>query len=192
MFGPRFALFADMLAVGITTAVVCLPVVTAPAALAAACSVLRGAIREDRTVTVGRYAAALRAHGLPRTLAAGATVLGVAALLGLDLLLARAGLPGAPAVSAALAVLAAAALVVGLRAAADPAAAASWRTALRNASARAVADPGGCVLTAVAVVLCGAFVWMLPLLAPLVLGPLAFAVTVIELRATGNSRTSEG
>lgn len=185
MFGPRFSLFADMLAVGLCATVACLPVLTAPAALSAACSVLRGAVREDRAATVGRYAAEFRAHGLLRSLAAGGAVLGLAALLGLDLLLVRAGLPGGTAMALVLAVLAAAALVVGLRAAADPAAVRSWHTALRRAAARSAADLPGCVLTAVAVAMCAAFVWMLPLLAPLALGPLAFAVTAVELRDAG-------
>lgn len=53
LFGPRFTLFADMLAVGLATAVASLPLITAPTALAAACNVLRRSIREDRPVTVG-------------------------------------------------------------------------------------------------------------------------------------------
>ncbi|MCT9140601.1 hypothetical protein N4G67_16375, partial [Streptomyces violarus] len=59
VFGPRMALFADVLSVGLATAAACLPLVTAPAALSTACAVLRGA-GQDRPVTAGRYFALLR------------------------------------------------------------------------------------------------------------------------------------
>jgi hypothetical protein len=184
LFGPRFTLFADMLAVGLAAAVASLPLVTAPVALAAACTVLRRAIDEDRPATLGHYVAELRAHGLVRSLLAGATVLAAAALLALDLLLTRAGLPGARPMLWVLATLAAAGLVVALRTAADPEVVRGWRPALHRTAARSAADPCGCAWVAAAVVLCLTFVWMLPLLAPLLPGPLAFAVTAVELRRT--------
>nr|WTA00176.1 hypothetical protein OH820_35070 [Streptomyces sp. NBC_00857] len=182
LFGPRFALFADMLAVGLATAVASLPLVTAPAALAAACSVLRGAIVEGRPATLGRYAAELRAHRPLRSLAAGATLLAALAFVGVDLMLAGAGLPGARPMSWAVSGVAAAALVVALRAAADPEAALGWRPAVRRAAARSAADLPGSALLATAGALCVVLLWMLPLLAPLLPGPLAFAGTVVELR----------
>ncbi|WP_212911354.1 DUF624 domain-containing protein [Streptomyces sp. TS71-3] len=181
-FGPRFVLFADMLAIGLATTAACLPVVTAPAAFAAACAVLRGAIREQRPATLGRYVAELRAHGLRRTLAAGAVTLAGGALPAVDLLLARAGLPGAGPVAVVVAAVAAGALVVGLRGAAEPRAAESWREAVRTAAGRSVADPSGSALLLAATVLCAVLVWMLPLLAPLTPGILAFAVTAVSLR----------
>jgi hypothetical protein len=104
------------------------------------------------------------------------------AFIGVDLLLAGAGLPGARPMSWALSVLAAAGLVVGLRTAADPDAARGWRSALRRAAARSAADLPGCALLATAVALCVALLWMLPLLAPLLPGPLALAVTAVDLR----------
>ncbi|MEK8145729.1 hypothetical protein NKH18_43970 [Streptomyces sp. M10(2022)] len=64
---PRFALFADMLAVGLFTTLACLPLLTAPAALAAACTVLRDSARKEHTATAARYVTALRAHGLARS-----------------------------------------------------------------------------------------------------------------------------
>ncbi|WP_326719694.1 hypothetical protein [Streptomyces sp. NBC_00243] len=187
LFGPRFSLFADMLAVGLAAAVASLPLVTAPTALAAACAVLRRAIREDRPVTLGEYVAELRAHGLLRCLLAGVTAFAALALVVLDLALAGAGLPGARPVSWALTALAAAGLVLALRAAGDPEAARGWRPALRRAVTRSVADPAGCVLVAAAVGLCAVFLWMLPLLAPLLPGPLAFAITAVELRIEPSS-----
>jgi hypothetical protein len=82
----------------------------------------------------------------------------------------------------ALTALAVAGLVVALRAAADPEVACGWRPALRRSATRSATDPVGCALIAVAVGLCVAFVWMLPLLALLLPGPLAFAITAVELR----------
>ncbi|MEV6131707.1 hypothetical protein AB0M05_33750 [Streptomyces violaceusniger] len=182
LFGPRFSLFADMLAIGLATAVASLLLVTAPVALAAACTVLRGAVREDRPATLGRYVAELRAHRPLRSLLAGATVLAALAFVGVDLMLAGAGLPGARPMSWALSALAAAALVVALGTAADPDAARGWRPALRGAAARSAADLPGCALLTTAVALCAVLLWMLPLLAPLLPGPLALAITAVELR----------
>jgi hypothetical protein len=182
LFGPSFSLFADMLAVGLAAAVASLPLITAPVALAAAGAVLRRAIREDRPVTLGEYVAEFRAYGLLRSLLAGVTVFAALTLIVLDLMLARAGLPGARPVSWALTALGAAGLVLALRTAVDPEAAHGWRPALRRAATRCVADPAGCALIAAAIGLCVAFLWMLPLLAPLLPGPLAFAITAVELR----------
>ncbi|MFE2498718.1 hypothetical protein ACFXKS_20735 [Streptomyces scopuliridis] len=184
LFGPRFALFADMLAVGLFTTVASLPLITAPVALAAGCSVLRDSARTERTATAGRYRDALRAHGVARTLAAGAVLLALGALFLLDLALAGAGLPGAAAVSAALAAVGAGALVVGVRAAAHPAARRSWPAAVRAAARRSAADPAGSVLIAVALVLCAAIVWALPPLVLLAAGPLALAAVSVELRGS--------
>lgn len=184
LFGTRFVLFADMLAVGLITAVACLPVITAPAAFAAACAVLRESIRAEQPATLGRYVAELRAHGVLRSLTAGAFVLGAGALILLDLLLARAGLPGARMVSLVVAAAAVLALVVGLRAATDPRAAQGWWGAVRAAAARSAADLPGCALVMTAVLLSATLAWMLPLLLPLTPGALAFAVTAVELRAT--------
>jgi hypothetical protein len=182
LFGPRFTLFADMLAVGLAAAVASLPLITAPTAFAAACAVLRRSIREDRPVIMGEYVAEFRAHGLRRVLLAGVTVFAAVTLVVLDLALAGAGLPGARPMSWALIAVAVAGLVVALRAAADPEVAHGWIPALNRAVTRSVADPVGCALIATAVGLCVAFLWMLPLLALLLPGPLAFAITAVELR----------
>ncbi|MER8070591.1 hypothetical protein ABTZ59_20095 [Streptomyces sp. NPDC094034] len=183
LFGPRFALFADMLAVGLFTTVASLPLITAPAALAAGCRVLRDSARTRRTATAGRYRDALRAHGLARTLIAGVVLVALGALFLLDLALAGAGLPGAAAVSVTLAAVGAVALLVGVRAAAHPAARRSWPAALRGAARRSATDPAGSVLIAVALVICAAIVWALPPLALVVAGPLALAAVSVELRA---------
>ncbi|MEV6592039.1 hypothetical protein AB0N36_29255, partial [Streptomyces acidicola] len=100
IFGPRMTLFADVLSVGFATAVACLPLVTAPAALSTACTVLRG-VREDRPATAGRYFALLGRRLRAGDLAAGAVALAGVLLALADLALARAGLPGAPAIALA-------------------------------------------------------------------------------------------
>ena len=192
LFGPRFTLFADMLAVGVAAAVASLPVITAPTAFAAACAVLRRSIREDRPVSMGEYVAEFRAHGLRRVLLAGVTVLAAVTLVVLDLALAGAGLPGARPMSWALTALAVAGLVVALRAAADPEVARGWRPALSRSATRLVTDPVGCALIAVAAGLCVAFVWMLPLLALLLPGPLAFAITAVEVRTEPPADPDQG
>ncbi|MEV8544242.1 hypothetical protein [Streptomyces sp. NPDC051572] len=182
LFGPRFTLFADMLAVGLAAAVASLPLITAPTAFAAACAVLRRSIREDRPVSMGEYVGEFRAHGLRRVLLAGVAVFAAVALVVLDLALAGAGLPGARPMSWALTAVTVAGLVVALRAAADPEVARGWRPALNRTVTRSAADPVGCALIVTALGLCVAFVWMLPLLTLLLPGPLAFAITAVELR----------
>ncbi|OON83043.1 hypothetical protein B1H18_02285 [Streptomyces tsukubensis] len=182
IFGARFTLFADMLAVGVATTVASLPLVTAPAAMAAACTVLRESVRDDRPAGFGRYVDELRAQTVARSVAAGLAVIAAAVLLGFDLLLAGAGLPGARAVSCVLAAVAAAGLVVGLRAVSDPELSRGRRAAFLRAAHRAGADLPGSLLVLVAAGVCAVLVWMLPLLAVLAPGALAFAVTAVELR----------
>ncbi len=98
IFGPRMTLFADVLSVGLATAVACLPLVTAPAALSSACAVLRGA-GKGQPATAGRYFAVLRRRLRAGDLAAGAVALAGALLFAADLALAGAGPDGRVAVS---------------------------------------------------------------------------------------------
>lgn len=134
-------------------------------------------------MSTGEYVGEFRAHGLRRVLLAGVAVFAAVTLVVLDLALAGAGLPGARPMSWALIAVAVAGLVVALRAAADPEVACGWRPALSRSMARSATDPVGCALIVTAVGLCVAFVWMLPLLALLLPGPLAFAITAVELRS---------
>ena len=181
VFGPRMTLFADMLSVGLATAAACLPLLTAPAALSTACAVLRGA-REDRPVTAGRYFALLR-----RRLRAGDLVVGAAALAGAllfvaDLALAGAGLPGAPLFAMTAAVIGACATVVALRACARPESLDDWPAALREAARDAVRDVGGSGLVLLAVATAAVCAWVLVPLAFLAPGPLALALTAVDVR----------
>ncbi|QNP75970.1 hypothetical protein IAG44_27955 [Streptomyces roseirectus] len=181
MFGPRFSLFADTMSVGLATAVSCLPVVTIPAALSTACAVLRGA-GEDRPATAGRYFALLR-----RRLRAGDLLAGCVAVAGVllflaDLALARAGLPGGAGFAALAGVIGCGALLVALRACARPESVTDWTAALRRAVGDAGRDLGGSALILLAVVTAGLCAWMLLPLAFLAPGPLALALTAIDVR----------
>lgn len=181
VFGSGFSLFADMLLVGLLTSLACLPVVTAPAAFAAASGSLRRTAHDGLPVGFGAYAGRLRAHLSLRTLAAGLLVPVLVLLLLIDAALVRSELPGAPVVAPALALLALAAAVVGLRATALRA---PHRLSVREGLVRSAADPGGALLLAAAVLLAALLAWSMPLLIPLLPGPLAFAATVVDIRST--------
>ncbi|MFI6012754.1 hypothetical protein ACIBAG_28755 [Streptomyces sp. NPDC051243] len=181
VFGPRTTLFADVLSVGLATALVSVPLVTVPAALSTACAVLRGA-GEGRPATAGRYFATLRRRLRAGDLAAGAAALAGALLFAADLALARAGLPGAPLFAVVTAGIGAVALVVGLRACARPEALTDWTAALRAAARDAVRDVWGSALVLLAVATAALCAWMLLPLAFLVPGPLALALTAVHLR----------
>jgi hypothetical protein len=181
VFGPRMTLFADVLSVGLATSVACLPLVTAPAALSTACAVLRGA-GQDRPVTAGRYVVLLRQRLRAGDLLAGAVALAGVLLLAADLALAGAGLPGAALFAVAAAVIGACAAVVGLRACARPESLTDWRAAVRGAARDAVRDVGGSGLVLLAVVTAVLCAWMLVPLAFLAPGPLALALTGVDVR----------
>ncbi|MFJ9584131.1 hypothetical protein [Streptomyces acidicola] len=184
IFGPRMTLFADVLSVGFATAVACLPLVTAPAALSTACAVLRG-VREDRPATAGRYFALLGRRLRAGDLAAGAVALAGVLLALADLALARAGLPGAPAFALAAAAISAAAVVVGLRACGRPESVTDWPAAVREAARDTVRDAGGSGLVLLALAAAALCAWALPPLLFLVPGPLAMALTAVHVRDTG-------
>ncbi|MFF6879088.1 hypothetical protein ACFY9S_27785 [Streptomyces sp. NPDC012474] len=181
VFGPRMTLFADVLSIGLATAAACLPLVTVPAALSTACAVLRGA-GQDEPVTAGRYFALLRRRLRVGDLVAGAVALAGLLLLAADLALAGAGLPGAPLFAVASAVIGACAAVVGLRACGRPESLADWRAAVRGAGRDAVTDVGGSGLVLLAVATAGLCAWMLLPLAFLAPGPLALALTAVDVR----------
>ncbi|MFD8235944.1 hypothetical protein ACFV20_29185 [Streptomyces sp. NPDC059696] len=181
VFGPRTTLFADVLSVGLATAVACLPLVTVPAALSTACAVLRGA-GEGRPVTAGRYAALLRRRLRAGDVGAGAVALAGLLVLAADLALAGAGLPGAPLFAVAAGVIGTGAAVVGLRACGRPESLTDWRAAVRGAGRDAVSDAGGSGLVLLAVVTAVACAWMLLPLAFLAPGPLALALTAVDVR----------
>jgi hypothetical protein len=180
VFGPSFSLFADVLLVGLLTTGACLPVVTAPAAFAAASATLRQSADPGLPVRAGAYVGQLRAHLTARVLAAGCVPPLLALVLLIDAALLRSSLPGAAVMSPMLALLTLGAMVVGLRATALKA---PYRLSAREGFLRSVADPRGALLLAGAVLLSVVLAWSIPLLTPLLPGPLAFATTVVELRS---------
>ncbi|MFD5118365.1 hypothetical protein [Streptomyces sp. NPDC058385] len=180
VFGPSFSLFADVLLVGLLTTAACLPVVTAPAAFAAASATLRQSADHGLPVRAGTYAGHLRARLTARVLAAGCVLPLLALVLLIDAALLRSPLPGAAVMAPVLALLTLGAMVVGLRATALEA---PYRLSAREGLLRSVADPRGTLLLAGAVLLSVVLAWSIPLLTPLLPGPLAFAATVVELRS---------
>lgn len=182
LFGPRFELFADVLALGLATAVACLPVVTVPAALSTACELLRRGRLYDEPRTAGRYFTALRARLRRGDLAAGGVLLALCALLAADAALASAGLPGALPFACFLAATGATAGVAGLRACARPRSVRDWRGALRESFARTARDLPGSGLVLLALMTAAVCAWTMPPLLFLVPGPLAAALTAVELR----------
>lgn len=181
VFGPRMTLFADVLSVGLATALTCLPLLTAPAALSTACAVLRGA-GEGRPATAGRYVALLRQRLRAGDLLAGAVALAGVLLCVADLALAGAGLPGAPLFAVVAAGIGLGAAVVGLRACARPESLTDWRDAVREAARDALRDPGGSALVLLALVTAALCAWMMLPLAFLAPGPLALAITGVDVR----------
>ncbi|GAA2069237.1 hypothetical protein GCM10009801_18570 [Streptomyces albiaxialis] len=179
VFGSGFTLFADMLLVGLLTSLACLPVLTAPAAFAAASATLRGTTL-GAPATAGTYLRHLRARLSARTLAAGLVPPLLTLVLLVDAALLDSALPGAALMAPALALLALGASVVGLRATALEA---PHRLSAREALIRSAADPHGTLLLAAAVLLAAGLAWAMPVMVPLLPGPLAFAATAVDIRS---------
>ncbi|USQ87253.1 hypothetical protein NFX46_28150 [Streptomyces phaeoluteigriseus] len=180
VFGERFAIFAECLLTGVWIAVACLGVVTYPAAFAAGARHLRR--RTTHRVSglrefVVDFRAAVRggwAVGLAGWVAAAA--------VWVDVLAARAGLPGGPFVGA-VGILALIGLAVTLlRAAALWTPDSTWRALLAGAGRRTVLDPAGSFLLVcgLAVVTLSAL-FVAPLAVP-VLGAVAAAAVAVEER----------
>ncbi|MCL8026818.1 hypothetical protein [Nocardioides bruguierae] len=160
-----------------------LPVVTALAAGAAGASLLREQLTEDRDPTVGRFL-----HLTGSALRDPVGVLAVAGLLvlgAIDLLAVLGGLPGAVVLGPVLAVLAAAALVSGLRATALWRPGARWAPTLESAARGAVADVTGSLLLLAAVAAVVLVVRLGPAFVLLVPGLLVLAAVAVTERVRG-------
>jgi hypothetical protein len=177
VFGQRFVLFSDCLLLGVLTFLAALPLVTAFAAVTAACRLLADRVDRDAEVTVTAYGrafvAVLRSHP-------GVTLVPalVVFLVAVDALALAAGAPGRPALAVALGVLA----VVGLRAAAGWAPGNAWSVVLRSAGADTVRQPGGSALLLAAVAVAIVLAWTVPLMIVLVPGVLALAPIAVGRR----------
>lgn len=180
MFGERFAVFAECLLTGVWIAVACLGVVTYPAAFAAGARHLRR--RTTHRVSGLReflvdFRAAVRGGW-----AVGLAGWAAAAAVWVDVLAARAGLPGGPFVGA-VGILALIGLAVALlRAAALWTPDSTWRALLADAGRQTVLDPAGSflVVCGLAVVILSAL-FLAPLAVP-VLGAVAAAAVAVEER----------
>lgn len=184
-------LFADVLSVGLATALVSLPLLTAPAALSTACEILRGT-REDRPATAGRYFRLLRQRLRVGDLAAGLAALAGVLLVLADLALVRTGLPGGPAFAAVAAAIGAYAAVTGLRACGRPESLTDWPAAVGAAARETARDPGGSALVLFALATAALCAWTMVPLAFLAPGPLAMALTAIDLRGRQNRAAPDG
>ncbi|MDT0471610.1 hypothetical protein RM863_05660 [Streptomyces sp. DSM 41014] len=179
-FAERFGVFAECLLTGVWIALACLGIVTYPAAFAAGARHLRrrtthraGGWREF----VADFGAAGRTGW-----AVGLAGWAVAGAVWVDVLAARAGLPGGPLVGAVGLFALIGSAVALLRAAAVWTPGASWRGLLADAGRRTVLDPAGSflIVCGLAVVALSAL-FLAPLAVP-VLGAVAAAALAVEER----------
>ncbi|MFI2427058.1 hypothetical protein ACH5A7_23690 [Streptomyces sp. NPDC018955] len=180
VFGERFAVFAECLLTGVWIAVACLGVVTYPAAFAAGARHLRrrtthqgGGLREFTR----DFRAAVRGGW-----AVGLAGWAAAAAVWVDVLAARAGLPGGPLVGAVGVLALIGAAVALLRAAAVWAPGTTWRTLLADAGRRTVLDPAGSFLVVCGLAVVALSAGFVPPLAVPVLGAVAAAAVAVEER----------
>lgn len=177
----RFALFGEVLWVGALMAIVCVPVITWPAAVAAGAAHLRRYLSAEATPPSEFFRDALRA--MPGALAVGAATTALAAVIGLDLaLLAGGGLPGGMPVAVIVAAIGVVALVLAVIAASLWSPGTPWRALVQISPRVARADLSGTAYTVAALGLAATIVWQfLPLVIP-VLGLLAFALVAVGER----------
>jgi len=178
--GDGLALFADCLLVGVFTLVAAVGVVTGYAALVAACATVREHVVAGRSALAREYLARLVGAIRSGPVAVLVAPSVVAGLVAVDALAVASGVPGAGPLAVVLAGCAAAAVVVGLRAAA------AWRPGqrfgpvARAAAIRGVRDPGGSALLLLAGVAAAAIVVVVPITALLIGGPLALAAVAVD------------
>lgn len=177
----RFALFGEVLWVGALMAVVSIPVVTWPAAVAAGSLHLRRFVHAEATPVSEFFRDAVRA--LPGALGVGAATTALGVLVAIDLALAAGGaLPGGVLIGSLVAAIGAVAVVLAVVAAALWSPGTPWMSLVRIAPRIVRADLSGAAYTVVALALGGVITWQfLPLGIP-VLGMLAFALVAIGER----------
>lgn len=138
-----FALFAECLLTGVWFAVAALPLVTVPAALAAAARHLSGYL-DGTAASLGDFVRDVRSSWRGGGWKAGLAVIGAALFVAADLaVLTIEGVPGRPVMALLVMVVAGLAATVLLRAAAAWEPGASWRSLLAGALDDAKVDFGG-------------------------------------------------
>lgn len=177
----RLALFADCLLLGCMTFAASLAIVTAYPAFTAACQLLRRRTREESSVSPRTYLAQLRTVLAANRIALVIPPVAVLVLL-LDMLALQRGGPNRAVMLPLLLVIGGGLGLVGLRAASGWSPGRSWRSLARGAVVRSVCDPLGSALLLGAVAASVLITRYSPVQLPLVLGPLALAVVVVEDR----------
>ncbi|MEV4777141.1 hypothetical protein [Microbacterium sp. LWH12-1.2] len=177
----RFALFAEVMWVGILVVACSLPIVTMPAALAAGIRHLRRHLRAEAS-GIGLFLRDLQ-RALLGGLGVGAIAVAATALLVWDVLLASGGvLPGGPVVGVVGVFGLLFVALATLTAAAGWSPTSGWLAAVRAVPARIGADAMGSAYLAAAIVLTAVVTWqLLPLIVPGV-GCLVFAVVAVGER----------
>lgn len=177
----KFGLFGEVLTVGLLMALISLAVVTLPIALAAGIRHLRRfvAAEDSRAALFWRD---VRAGILP-SLGVGVPAVVIAAVLGLDIVLAGTGaLPGGPVVAvvgwAGLLALATALLIAAQQWRPER----GWAAAVRAVPAAAMSDAAGTGYLAASAVFAGIVTWMLAPLLIAGLGCAALAAVAIPER----------
>jgi uncharacterized membrane protein YesL len=180
-FGEGFALFAECLLTGVWFALAALPVVTIPAALAAAARHLR-AHTEGEPTSWSSFWADFRTAWRDGW-SVGLAMIGAALLLALNLaVLAQEGVPGRPGFALATFIVAALALTVLLRATADWTPGARWRDLFSAALDHTRADPAGTGILLGGTAVFAATAWALWLLAVPMAGCLVGAAVAVRRR----------
>lgn len=180
----KFALFGEVLLVGLLVLLVGVLIVTLPAALAAGIRHLGRYIAAEDS-RLGLFWADVRA-GIAGGTVVGLVAVVVAAILGVDILLARTGLlPGAVVVEAVGWVGLAALSVAVLIAAGSWSPETGWRRAVRSIPTVARSDVRGLAFYIAAVALVVVLTWMLPPLLPAALGCAVLAVVAVPHRRRG-------
>jgi|BarGraNGADG00312_2_1021985.scaffolds.fasta_scaffold22740_2 hypothetical protein len=177
----RFALFGEVLLVGVIVGVLSLPVVTMVPALTVGVRHLRRHLtgEVDSTRRLLRDLSPAVRDLWPLGLLTPVAL----ALFGFNVWLARTGLaPGGRVVGAVSAVVGVVMVVVVLRVAGTWEPGQRWWPAVRTAGSRARRDLVGSCLLVAAVVMCVVLVWMLTPLVIVVGGLLAFAMLAVEYR----------
>lgn len=174
--------FSDCLLAGLLVALASVPVVTAGPAFVAGCRVVDRTRHDVGGPLWTTFWADFRSAARGGVLF-GLGCLGAVAVFAVDLAV-MASMPGAGVLRPALWVLAVAGVVVAVRTCEVVATGGSaWRPAFVTAARETAADPRNAVLLAAAAGLAGLLVWMLPILALVVAGPVALAAV-----ATGGRR----
>lgn len=177
----RFALFGEVLWVGVLMAVVCIPIVTWPAAVAAGAAHLRRFLNAEAT-PVSLFLGDVRAAA-PGAIVPGAATVILAAVAVVDVVLVTAGvIPGGLVVAVVATAAAAVAVIATVLAASVWSRGVSWRMLLAVAPRIARADLSGTAYIVIALALAAVIAWQfLPLVIP-ALGVLAFALVAIGER----------